>query len=105
MPFSTNLLAEFITYRTAFIIYWLNILVYGVLSYTSLRYATKRKFIKSDISENIYAAMQQRILTAQMLYAFGASLCFINTYWALGFILLVQLNYAVSPLYLLKNKN
>ena len=34
---------------------------------------------------------------SQLLYAFGAALCVISNYWALGFILLMQLNYAMRP--------
>jgi hypothetical protein len=34
---------------------------------------------------------------AQALYATGAALCFIDTYWSIAFIVLVQLNYAIAP--------
>jgi len=27
----------------------------------------------------------------------GAALCFFNTYWSIGFIVLLQLNYAIAP--------
>ena len=37
------------------------------------------------------------IVVAQTLYAIGAALCFIDTYWSIGFIVLVQLNYAIAP--------
>jgi hypothetical protein len=36
-------------------------------------------------------------MIAQSLYAFGALLCIFNTYWSIGFIVLVQLNYAIAP--------
>jgi uncharacterized membrane protein len=39
----------------------------------------------------------RRILIAQSLYAAGAALCFISTYWAIAAIVLVQLNYAIAP--------
>src|SRR2546429_2760627 len=39
MPFSTGLLAEFITYRLALVVYWLNLLLLGILLMASLRYA------------------------------------------------------------------
>lgn len=38
-----------------------------------------------------------RIITAQALYAIGASLCLLNTYFSIAFIVLVQLNYAFAP--------
>ena len=28
---------------------------------------------------------------------FGALLCLVNTYWSIGFIVLLQLNYAIAP--------
>ncbi len=31
------------------------------------------------------------------LYPFGALLCLVSTYVSIGFIILVQLNYAVAP--------
>ena len=42
-------------------------------------------------------AIHRRILVAQALYAFGALLCVFSTYWSIGFIVLVQINYALAP--------
>lgn len=97
MPFSTKLLALFITYRIAFAIYWGNILILGMLIYISWNYAAKYELAKVDYLKDISTAIKRRIIIAQSLYALGALFCFINTYWSLGFILLVQLNYAISP--------
>jgi hypothetical protein len=36
MPFSTGLLAEFITYRIALVVYRLNLLLLGVVLYVSI---------------------------------------------------------------------
>ena len=41
--------------------------------------------------------VERRIIIAQALYAGGAALCVVNTYWSLGFIVLVQINYAIAP--------
>lgn len=97
MPFSTVLLAEHITLRLALVIYWANILVLGVALYASLGYACRAKLLKEDVSDEIAHALQRRIVIAQALYAVGALLCLINTYWSIGFIVLVQLWYAVAP--------
>ena len=43
------------------------------------------------------AAICRRIWIAQLLYACGALLCLVNTYWSIVFILLLQLNYALAP--------
>jgi len=97
MPLSTRLLAEFITYRTALGIYWLNILLSGAMLYWSWTYATHASFIKADTPEEVRGSICRRILIAQSLYAAGAALCFINTRVSIGVIVLVQLNYAIAP--------
>ena len=97
LPFSTQLLAEFIRYRTALLVYWLNILLPGVTLYLSWRYSDSKSLIRDDTPSEIRKAICNRVVIAQSLYAFGALLCVINTYWSIGFILLVQLNYAIAP--------
>jgi uncharacterized membrane protein len=97
LPFSTQLLAEFIGYRAALLIYWLNILLPGVILYISWHYAGWHGLIREDTPLDIRKAICTRVVIAQSLYAFGALLCVINTYWSIGFILLVQLNYAIAP--------
>jgi uncharacterized membrane protein len=97
MPFSTGLLAEFLDYRTALVIYWLNILLLGVMLFASWRYAFRAGLIKDDTTAEVRASAERRIIIAQALYAFGALLCVISTYLSIGFIVLVQLNYAIAP--------
>jgi len=97
MPFSTNLLGNFIGYRTALLVYWLNILVPGLLLYFSWRAARAESLTKDETTKEIACAIERRVLIAQALYAFGAALCVLNPYWSIGFILLVQLNYAIAP--------
>jgi uncharacterized membrane protein len=96
-PFSASLLAEHIAYRTAFLVYWFNILLLGVTLYLTWNCAVNLGLVKHDISPAVLAAIQRRIVIAQSLYAFGAALCFFNPYWSIAVILLVQLNYAVAP--------
>lgn len=97
MPFSTSLLAEFIAFRTALLVYWANIFVLGAVLYASWRYARHAGLVKDDTSLDLVCAIERRILIAQSLYAIGALLCLVNTYWSLGLIVLVQLNYAIAP--------
>jgi len=96
MPFSTSLLAEFIGFRLALMIYWINILLLGLVLYMSWRYARHSALVE-DSSKEVSCAIERRILIAQSLYAFGALLCLFNPYWSIGFIVLVQLNYAIAP--------
>ncbi|MDQ2935228.1 MAG: TMEM175 family protein [Chloroflexota bacterium] len=97
MPFSTSLLAEFITFRLALLLYWANIFLLGVLIYVSWAYAWRAGLVKEDTATGVDRAIRRRILIAQALYAFGAALCLISTYWSIAFIVLVQLNFAIGP--------
>jgi uncharacterized membrane protein len=97
LPLSTRLLAEFITYRTALGIYWLNIFVLGAMLYWSWMFAARHKLIKDDTPDEVSHSICRRILIAQALYAGGAALCFIDTWLSITAIVLVQLNYALAP--------
>jgi uncharacterized membrane protein len=96
-PFSTTLLAAYTAYRTALLLYWANILVLGATLYLSWVCAAGGGLVKADLPAHISDAIKRRILIAQALYALGAALCVVNTYWSIGLIVLVQLNYAVAP--------
>ncbi|MGA2559987.1 MAG: TMEM175 family protein [Terracidiphilus sp.] len=104
LPLSTRLLAEFITYRGALLIYWLNVLAPGLMLYWSWKYATRADLIKADTPHEVRASICKRVVIAQSLYAFGAALCIINTWVSIGAILLVQLNYAIAPRWRRSNK-
>lgn len=97
MPLSTRLLGEFVEYRLAVGIYWLNILVAGVMLYWSWAHATHAGLIKPDIPEEIRNSICRRIIIAQSLYAVGAALCLFGSWISIGAIVLVQLNYAIAP--------
>jgi uncharacterized membrane protein len=97
LPFSTRLLAEFIHYRVALVIYWLNILAPGAMLYWSWAFAIHRNLIKPDTPEEVRGSICRRIVIAQSLYAVGAALCLINTWVSISAIVLVQLNYAIAP--------
>ncbi len=97
MPLSTRLLAEFITYRVALALYWLNILVPGLMLYWSWAYVTRWNLIKADTPEAARNSVCRRIVIAQSLYAAGAAFCLISNWLSIGLIVLVQLNYAIAP--------
>jgi uncharacterized membrane protein len=96
-PFSTSLLAGFIHYRTALLVYWINILILGVFVYLSWSYARRAHLLVDDLPPEVHPAIIRRIVVAQSLYAASAALCFINTYYAIAAIIAVQLNYAIAP--------
>ncbi len=97
LPFSTNLLAEFIAFRLALLVYWLNVLLLGMLLLASWYRAKWFGLVSKDAPPNIDKAFIDRILLAQALYAFGAGLCLFSTWWSIGFIVAVQLNYVIAP--------
>ncbi len=97
MPFSTTLMAEFIGFRLAVVVYWLNILLLGVLLLVGWRYARRAGLVSGEADIAIACGIERRVIVAQSLYAVGALLCVFDTYLSLGFIALVQLNYVFAP--------
>jgi uncharacterized membrane protein len=96
-PFSTALLAQFITFRVALLLYWLNVLILGAILYAGWRYARHAGLVNSEVTGATSAAVERRIAVAQVLYALGAAACVLSTYVSIAIIVLVQLNYAVAP--------
>src|ERR1700744_3906424 len=69
MPFSTRCLADFIEYRAALVLYWFNIFLFGLALYASWGRARQAGLIKDDLPPPVQAAICQRILIGQSLYA------------------------------------
>jgi uncharacterized membrane protein len=96
-PFSTRLLAEHTAYRSALLIYWLNILLLGVALYLTWTCAIGLRLVKDDMPPEISSAIKRRIVLGQSSYAFGAALCVFNPHWSIAFIVTVQLYYVIAP--------
>lgn len=97
VPFAIRLLADFIGFRTALLLYWANILVLGAILLAGWKYAVHAGLVKDSAPEGAGKAIERRIVIAQALYAFGAALCLVNPYVSIGFIVLVQLNFVLAP--------
>lgn len=97
MPFSTALLAHDMVFRTALVLYWLNIVLSGAALYASWRYATRAGLVSPDTTKAVSDAMFRRIVIAQSLYALGGLLCVVNTYVSVAAIILVQVVYVLAP--------
>ena len=97
IPFSTALLSEYVEYRSALAVYWLNLLVLGLLLWASLRYAKTAGLERSEVTADQWAAQRRRIFGYQALYALGFLLCVFSTYASIGFIVFVQLMSAIGP--------
>jgi len=87
MPFSTRLLAQLPSYRTALLVYWLNILLLGITLYFSWLCAEETGVVKAELPKDIPTAIKRRIVIGQGLYAFGALLCIVSTYLSIAFTL------------------
>lgn len=98
VPFSTQLLARFPTFRIAVAEYWLNIVFLGFALLAALEYGLRtRLFREADIRQRA-PLMRGRILIAQSLYAIAAATCLVFPTWvSIGLIFLVQLNYVFAP--------
>jgi uncharacterized membrane protein len=97
MPFSTMLLAQFIAFQPALGVYWANILALGVMLFVSWRYAMRAQLVKREVPHAARCAIERRIVAAQLLYAVGALLSFIHPYVSIGFIVALQLYFAIAP--------
>jgi uncharacterized membrane protein len=97
LPFSTRLLADFIEYRTAFLVYWFNIVLLGASLYATWVCAERANLIREEARGNISRAVKRRVVVAQSLYAIGALAGLINVTLGITLIMLIQLNYAFGP--------
>ncbi len=97
LPFSTRLLADFLTYRTAFLIYWANIFLLGAAVYAAWSYAERANLIRKDAHGEVSRAVKRRVVVAQTLYAIGALVGLLNVPLGVALIILIQFNYAVAP--------
>src|ERR1700722_18070954 len=61
MPLSTRLLGEFIEYRLALGLYWLNIFAPGAMLYWSWAYATHAGLVKPDTPDEIHGSICRRV--------------------------------------------
>jgi uncharacterized membrane protein len=97
VPFSTSLLAEFIHYRIALLVYWFNIFLLGLTLYWSWSYSSGASLLADDLPADLHPSVVHRIVIAQALYAAGAALCFLNPFYSIAAIVSVQVNYAIAP--------
>jgi uncharacterized membrane protein len=97
MPFSTMLVADYITAQLAIVVYWLNIVLLGAALFASQAYAGRANLFRDDVTAEVRAAMRRRIVIYQALYAVGILLCLVSTYASIAFIVVVQLNAAITP--------
>ena len=96
MPFATSVLAAHMRLRTAIGLYWVVLALLGLTLWFGLRHAVAHDLLGDD-PQAVAAPLGRRIAYAQALYAVGALLCLASPLLSVGFIFLVQLNFAVAP--------
>jgi uncharacterized membrane protein len=89
--------ADYIRYQLAIVVYWLNIALLGAILYVGQRYARRARLLKDHVTAATIAATERRIVVYQALYAVGVLLSLASTYASIGFIIAVQLNAAITP--------
>ena len=98
VPFTTAFLSEYITFKFAIAIYWLNLFLLGMMLFKILSYADKHNYFIHDLADKsvIKKAMIRRGMVAQSLYAFGALLCFVSTYLSIAVLIAIQLYFVLA---------
>ncbi|HLZ28702.1 MAG TPA: TMEM175 family protein [Chloroflexota bacterium] len=91
MPFSTSFLAEYIGSRLAIGVYWLNLLLLGVMLFASLTYGERTGLLKESATDELRALHKRRIVVYQSLYAVCFGLGAINPYLGIVLLILAQI--------------
>jgi uncharacterized membrane protein len=97
LPFSTDLLADFIHFRTAIAVYWLNLLALGITLFASWRYAVRHEMLAEAVDAATVRRVYARIVKAQILWAIGAALSLASPVLSIAFLFAIQLVYAIGP--------
>ena len=100
IPFTTAFLSEYISYRFAIFLYWLNIIMLGFILVIHWKYANRKEFISLSQHENdqVTKAIKRRVVESSLLYTLGALLSFVHPYLSILVLISIQLNYALALL-------
>jgi uncharacterized membrane protein len=98
LPFTTAFLSEYINFKFAIGLYWLNIVALGMMLFIQWRYVYRHNYlgIADDEKKIVNKAIKQRLIVSHTLYTIGALFCFINTYLSVLIMILIQLNFALA---------
>ncbi|HKR84697.1 MAG TPA: TMEM175 family protein [Terriglobales bacterium] len=96
-PLSTAIEENFIHFRVALAVFWLNLLLLGMTLYASWRYASAMGLLRNDVSREEQYVIRRRIILAEELYAAAFALGVFSTLWSIAAIVMVQLALALLP--------
>ena len=107
LPFTTSFLSEHIHYKFSILLYWLNILIPGLIMLVHWNYAYSHGYVNQSVTDKVLIdkVIKRRIYWAQAAYAIAAALCFISIYLSIIGIILIQLNFALAFGYNRATKN
>lgn len=97
VPFSTGFLSTYLTYRSPFLVYWLNLLLMGSLLYASIAYAERAGLFREQATKEVRTALRRRIYVYQSFYLVALSLSVVDTYVGVGAFVAFQVLASVSP--------
>jgi len=100
MPFTTAFLGQYIQFKFAVFLYWLNLSLLGQILGLNWYYSRKKAFISIVGNEEklVTKNIKRRIIESQILYTIAALFCFINVYLSITLLVFIQLNYALALL-------
>ncbi|WP_158675511.1 TMEM175 family protein [Nocardia stercoris] len=96
LPFSAAVLAEHPHTRVAIGLYWLNLLLMGLMLAVGRTYMVKAGHVPDEQLDDATAYLD-RLVLAQTLYALSAALCFADPIYSIVALLLAQSVFLVSP--------
>src|SRR6476646_1422036 len=94
IPFSTQLLGQYINQKIVIITYGLNLIVILSLNYLYWWYATKNyRLVDDNLNFKLITAASRKILIAFIFYTIAIIMSFVNGYFSI-------LLYIITPMYL-----
>ncbi len=94
MPFTTALLSDHMAMRLTYVIYGVNLLAIGALSYLGWHYATlHHRLTDHDVTKALIDGVKLRILVAPMIGVLAIALSFFSMHLSLFLYLLVPIYY------------
>ena len=97
VPFTTLLLARFHWSRIALVLYWLNIVLMGVVLLAAVEYGIRSGVFPEDHRKDVARVFRRRVVGAQSLYLVAMLLCFVDTHLSIAAFVAVQLNFVFAP--------
>lgn len=97
VPFSTLLLARFHWSRIALVLYWLNIVLMGVVLLAAVEYGVRSGVFPDEHRKAVAHVFRRRVVGAQTLYLVAMLLCFVDTHLSIAAFVAIQLNFVLAP--------